>query len=181
MSLGKKATVVVPVSTIQVVRKCITKLNPPTAHTVRYSQVLGRCLPSGFEPERQKTLTEAGFCWMVVENFASRFQYCAEVKNPSTFGDPMVVEDGKSVVYVGDIPDFALDRIMAAEQVGLKYFTIHSNSPLPVRYMTICDPVLVGWTSRPYFGRSRVGWESQHAWAGGVVIAVWDNDRELEI
>ena len=64
--------------------------------------------------------------------------------------------------YVGDIPDFAIDRIEIAIKLGMSYITIHSPQP----FERHDDPVLVGWFDSPL--------------TAGIILAIWDSDLELE-
>ena len=80
--------------------------------------------------------------------------------------------------YTGDIPDFAISRAEIAISFGIRDITIHSMQLLPVNRLK-GDPVLVGWMSQP----EQAVWEGYNLDKNieGVVIAVWDNEKELEL
>jgi hypothetical protein len=72
--------------------------------------------------------------------------------------------------YIGDVPDFILDRLDKIRELELpgsadKKITIHSNNKLQTIRFAKIDPVLVYWITDNL----------------GVVVGVWDNDKELEI
>jgi hypothetical protein len=85
---------------------------------------------------------------------------------------------GSYVRYVGDIPEFALDRI---EQILAKDnkigFTIHSNQPLPVKLVKI-DPVLIAWTNCPGI-YTDLNDKTSIGVGIGIVVAIWDMDKEI--
>jgi hypothetical protein len=115
------------------------------------------------------------------------------------------------ITYCGDIPEFALDRlekfyaslvVKATFHAGeilpwgspatkemviahIPFVTIHSNDKdLPIKTfdMRKVDPVLIGWPKRTFMS---IGDAQQAIWLDnkeiGFVIAVWDNDKELEL
>lgn len=74
------------------------------------------------------------------------------------------------VYYRGHIPNFALDRMDAIERLLPNTrirFTVHSHQPMPVDIVLqppLVDPVLIA-----------------HIESMNIVVAVWDNDKELEL
>lgn len=113
-------------------------------------------------------LLEAGFHFYITARELRRFKYFA------------VVRDSSAPSYIGDIPDFAIAQANLAISLGIREITIHSNQPLAIEYQK-GDPVLIGWLSRPDEGvyndftcRYHENWE-------GVILAVWNNDKELEL
>ena len=101
---------------------------------------------------------KSGLVWSVsAEQIWKHFKYHANVRG---FG----VRSGFAEVpveYAGDIPDFALKRAELAVRLGMKCITLHSVVPLAV------DPVMVGWFGYPL--------------TNGFVLAVWYNEKELEL
>lgn len=75
-----------------------------------------------------------------------------------------------AVDYVGDLPEFILERMRSAPWNGTQKprFTIHSMNPLPVerqRLFERVEPIMVWWLDDDL----------------GAVVGVWDNDTELEL
>ena len=140
-------------------------------------------------PSMLQELNNAGFTWLVDTAFIRKFCYHAAVGQDYQWHDHRVfVKQGRirqAIVYVGDIPDFALDRVEIARETGINNFTIHSMLPLPVSFL-ITDPVLVGWPALPSIEIHNDGKHKQELSFAveevkGIVIAVWDASRELEI
>ena len=84
-----------------------------------------------------RSFIEDGFVWMVDESFVKKFKYVAGVGNDMV----PVVHAGNNTIrrnatehvrYIGDIPDFALDRIHQIKPHNTS-LTIHSNQPLPIQ------------------------------------------------
>ena len=114
-------------------------------------------------------LLKAGFHFYITARNLNRFKYFAIVRDKYFAPN-----------YIGDIPDFAIDRANLAISLGIEEITIHSNQPLAVEYQK-GDPVIVGWLRKPDNevdnGFTRLRYEN---WEG-VVLAVWDNNKELEL
>lgn len=73
----------------------------------------------------------------------------------------------KTIDYIGDIPDFVLANLDKAKECGLKDFKIYSCEPLPVKQQLLLkvDPVMIGWINDDI----------------GVVVGIWDRDKEVTI
>jgi hypothetical protein len=134
-------------------------------------------------------LRTAGFVWLVGADFIRQFPYHATLGQDIQWHDHRVfIKQGrlrKALVYQGDVPEFALDRVEKAQNLGISDFTIHSMLPLPVKFI-LTDPVLVGWPAMPMIEVIRYGKTGQKLNftvkdITGVVIAVWDSNHELEI
>jgi hypothetical protein len=131
-------------------------------------------------------LKENDFMWFVNgDKFVKRFKYaacvCTNYENRGGSNYNCVIDDNfDRPWYVGDIPDFALNRIAKAKDIGLEFFTIHSNQPLPTKFI-ISDPVIVGWRYDPRITLSKEKriWETQES-AIGVVVALWNDEGEPE-
>lgn len=159
-----------------------------TVHTQRVKRFSG--LPDfGIPPVMLQDLHNAGFIWMVNASFVNRFHYHAAVGPDIQWHDCRIfVKQGRlkrSIVYAGDIPDFALDRIEQVTKIGISNFTIHSMQPLPVNFV-LTDPVLIGWPAMPYIeiincGKSNQKLNFHIEDITGIVIAAWDTNHEFEI
>jgi hypothetical protein len=114
-------------------------------------------------------LLEEGFVWFISIQNVLKFKYHAVVRTPH----PVHFNYQNLPLYTGDIPDFAINRAALALKCGLELITIHSMRPMPIERVKT-DPVLIGWESDPNFEYPKRG-------AEGVVIAIWDNDKELEL
>lgn len=132
--------------------------------------------PAGVAP-KLKVLQEHGFVWVVEPAFVTKFRHHASMAWPS--GQPVPVYGrGGAAIYVGDAPAHAIDRMEEAKALGLAFQTIHSNEPLPTKFIQI-DPVVVGWMRYPNIGLSADGRaETIEGDLFGVVIAAWDMDKE---
>lgn len=88
------------------------------------------------------------------------------------------------IVYQGEIPDFALDRLETAIATGAENFTIHSMQPFPVGAIKLMplDPILVGWSTNPHLYISANGdMTIDDTSAQAVILAIWDKEKELEV
>ena len=86
-----------------------------------------------------------------------------------------------SVLYIGDIPDSAIDRIKVAGDY-LSYFTIHSAETLKVARQALIDPVVIGWKDPPaILVDKKAQFKRCSKYCEGVVIAIWDKEKELDI
>ena len=119
--------------------------------------------------ERTKIdLLDADFRWYVTARNLNLFKYFAVVRT---------VQGERN--YIGDIPNFAIERAELAISLGIKEITIHSMQPLPVSRVDT-DPVMVGWLYIPQKAADNFTYGHYGNWEG-VVLAVWDNERELEL
>lgn len=160
-------------------------------HSARVAQVIGvedRTIPSSV---REK-LYDSDFVWMVEEVFVRKFKHAASIQRGVVFESddhknyPSLYPI-KSIRYVGDLPDFVMDRMKTAEGCGLSFFTVHSTNPLPVEVVfEKVDPVMIGWYHNPgivfmgnLWGQKR--FHHMSPTAQGVVVAIWDKDKELDI
>lgn len=151
----------------------------------RMARVLGRNDYLG--PET--SMVAKGFHFTVSRTkLLAAFQYAAALswgrQDPQQLVDYGAGSD-VAIVYRGDIPDFALDRIEEAQQVGIEMFTMHSNEPLPViTVLAKVDPVVIGWTDCPFIHldpkTNRVD-DYDKIESTGFVIAMWDIDKELQL
>ncbi len=70
--------------------------------------------------------------------------------------------------YVGYIPEQVYKNACMAQRFGIKNFRVYSDNPLPVKRINLfekVDPVMVGWINKDT----------------GVVIGVWDKEKEIHI
>ena len=116
------------------------------------------------------------FVWIVPPSFiVSKFIHAASLSKY-----PTVETDSQIITYEGDIPQFALENIGKAQQLGTQFFTIHSNLPLATNYRKN-DPIVIAWTANPRLRldkRFSPGfYTTRHAYA--VIIAAWDYDKEI--
>jgi hypothetical protein len=76
---------------------------------------------------------------------------------------PSVVE----VNYVGDIPEYVLDNMDKAKECDIDTFRVYSAQPLPTEEVLVkTDPVMIGWLDDR---------------KTGVIIGIWDRDKEITI
>lgn len=139
---------------------------------------------SYISPKTRQGLKQQNFRVFVGKEFVMKFRYVAQLN----VGKGGVVSENKElhyltqVNYIGDIPEFALDRIDIAERLGLGSFTIHSMKPLKVARMSQLDPVLVAWQNSPSILVSNNGEVKECSdYCLGVILAVWDIEKEIEI
>jgi hypothetical protein len=164
------------------------KLISGATHRLRVRKFAG--LPDyEFPPVMLQELRAAGFVWLVGANFIRRFPYHAALGPDMQWHDHRVFirqrRIRKALLYQGDIPEFALDRVEKAQNLGISNFTIHSMLPLPVKFI-LTDPVLIGWPAMPSIEIIRYGKPNQKLSftiedITGIVIAIWDANHELEI
>ncbi len=83
-------------------------------------------------------LLDADFRWYVTAESLNKFKHFAVVRSVQGYRN-----------YIGDIPDFAIERAEFAISLGIKEITIHSMQPLPVSRVST-DPVMVGWLRIPH-------------------------------
>lgn len=171
--------------TVKLIQATALNHDPPEDYNHRklIASVLSRedylsVLEASTKPDELGYLRQKGYTWFVGQQFVSRFKYTASMRNQS------IVRVGNSyVLYRGDVPDFALNRIVEAQQDDFHFLTVHSNRPLPVKkiQMIRLDPVVVAWKRNPDIRYHTFrGWK-MHGDTWGVVIAVWDMDTEIEL
>ncbi len=126
-----------------------------------------------------------GFKLFVKPDVVKQFMYAATVYATTTIPVVHAKPDPynyKSVIYVGDIPDFALDKIIDAQNAKIgQYISIHSNQELPVKYekYTYRDPVIIAWNSNPEIMRRDYEWlYSKKDVTVGCVIAMWGEEGQ---
>ena len=204
-----------------IVRKAQVKVPTATeiAHMQRLAAVTGNRSYEVLPFSKIKELREAGFIWTVNGNIVEKFKYAGLVAEherdfskeaykdqlmsrmslmANAFGglSPIVSSGGgifasRVVRYVGDLPDFAMDNMMKAAAIGIRYFTIHSNEPLPVEEIDLkaIDPLLIGWLNRPQIVKAHSDNHDKafdQLWHArkedyGVVVAAWDLDKEITL
>ena len=144
---------------------------------------------SGLTVEVIQKLYDHSYIWIIDRIFIERFKYAATVRSLPGEISPVVWSDRlpDPIIYVGDIPDNVLNRIEEGISLGLKYFTVHSSQPLPVKQI-YTDPILIGWVTNPHItmqfaSRGLINWEAAKCrticW--GVVIGIWDADKEIDV
>jgi len=160
-------------------------------HRERVARVIGT--PNNILPlEIRENLYDKNILWVVDQNFIEKFRHAACIGRgvdfePSEHEEYPLSNPIRTVRYVGDLPDFVMDRMQTARECGLRFFTIHSAQPLPIsEAFEKVDPVMVGWYNDPGIIFMNNFWEQRRfhhmdPTAQGVVIAIWDRDKELDI
>lgn len=151
---------------------------------VAISSVTSHSYSGGMTSEIAENLQKCGFRVFVKSEFASdeNFPYYALVKGKEKCC--YNIYNGREYIYIGDIPISVVEKAQIAIKQGINYLTIHSKQPLPIVPLHATDPVLIGWVDNPrMFGR----WDDdggnmyRNILSIGVIIAVWDNDKEMEL
>lgn len=145
--------------------------------------------------EREKTkLRDLGFSIFVKAKWVGKFNYHACVwivekgtscintiynkSNPTKY--PTF---GNRVQYSGDIPMGVLEKAKLVRDTRILHsITIHSMSPFPMEFIK-CDPLLIGWTYCPQIlvdDNGKYG-DMVNSNAEGVIIAMWDYDKEVSL
>lgn len=155
-------------------------------HLKKLRQVTGS-YSRALSAEALQKYVDAGFRWFVGADFVRQFRYHAEVFSASAWNFLSVVEQiekgrfsGRRVIYVGDIPDFALDNLLKVKELGLACATIHSMQPMPVE-LVLTDPVVIGWMTNPHITVSPDIVSFLFPDATGIVLAMWDGEKEIEV
>jgi len=118
--------------------------------------------------------------------FVEKFKYGAQIgeriKSVFFVSDFFVklLPRERTVVYSGDIPDFALSKMSQLKECGFSMFTIHSNQPLPVSLVQL-DPVIIAWTQPVGIYLEEDAFCSCQSGVKGVIVAMWDMDKEVTI
>jgi hypothetical protein len=144
-------------------------------------------LTEGIGADVEIKLRKAGLVWFVPATFAEKFRYAAIVRDrPNaetvrTSGDRY--GNRSKILYDGDLPDSVLDKAAIALECGINHLTVHSNQPFPVKLEAVRhDPVLIGWQQPPIIEVNTRGCvctsgKNYH----GVVIAIWDAEKEIDV
>lgn len=139
-------------------------------------------------PDQAEKLRKAGFHWVVYsDTFVPRFPYAATVTGRAGGWSGVFVRDqgqDRQVIYTGDMPDFAIQRALIAKKLGIEVITIHSAVLLPVTLAAPkVDPVLVGWLSGLHIAKNDPSgpYRSDRGITPGIVIALWDGDKEIAL
>ena len=184
------------VPNLEVVRKAAMPINRliggELEHLVRIEKATGKEFLFGLTLGMIDALNKNGFRLFVKADSIIKFKYHASLwAEPRQDG---VIDSYGTIYraghrddyevgviqYVGDIPDFSLDRIEVARPLGLRFGSIHSNQALPVDFSRLTDPVIIGWCRSPeiYLREGRVAHFHDTI---GVVVAMWDMDKEINI
>jgi len=165
------------VSPVELVKQCKVKINRTVLRKARLNAIRTNSY-DGVDYCLSKLVSLSP--WVVDIKFVRQFEYHANI------GKYAGVENtgGAKVQYAGDIPEFAMDNLEKALGIT-NYVTIHSNYPFPVEYqLPKTDPVLVAWEGNPgitmYSKKGSRGMKKMNK-TRGVVIAIWDYDKEIEI
>ena len=131
------------------------------------------------------------FIWDVDPSFATKFRYVAQIgdKISCVFkNNDTILSNSDMVLYQGDIPEFALDKMDVYRTMYKCCFTIHSNLPLPIQETSMekSARIIISWYGElPIF---RVNPDAfnliipiEKKAAKGLVIAAWDGDREIDL
>lgn len=153
---------------------------PELEHRIRMATLLDNWIYThGFPPVVLRALLDSGVVWLAGPEFIARFRYAAGLYIDTAVLD---IKTNCRVQYRGDLPEFALDRLETARNLGLKHFTVHSNEPLPVELLRKTDPVLIGWPATPLIRvLENRNCELSVLGLRGVVLAAWDFDKEIAI
>ena len=162
--------------TLNMVKKATIRQNTDNiAHTLRLLTLLEA---DGKSIERiELELAENNLVWIITASDVLKFKYHVNIRGKAI--QYYTAKHSRS--YVGDIPDFALERAELALRLGIRNITLHSMNPLPVTRVHI-DPVMVGWIQDAAIHTDKDGefftyWPKNE----GVVLAIWDNEKELEL
>ena len=164
------------IEVMDIVRQGIVKQDTAgSQHTLRLLSLLEKTYTS---IERWKLqLAEQGFVWIITTKYILNLKYHVNIRGSGI----KYYSDTQAIRYVGDIPDFALNRAESAIRLGIEVITLHSMNPLPVERIHI-DPVMVGWIQDPKIHTDISGrFFSYDMKAEGIVLAIWDNEKELEL
>lgn len=123
----------------------------------------------GLPMEVLTKLQEAGFTWLVKPDFIQKFKYAASINK--------ALPSVKAFLYVGDFPDHALNNIEKAKDAGIQHFSIHSTQPFPSTFIKT-DPVIIGWFKNPEIWQRSEIFTTNCRYLG-VVVAIWDADKEI--
>jgi len=135
--------------------------------------------------EMKQILIDNGFSWFVDTYFIRKLPYVAGI------GDNVVVDYSRaflktgrsSLKYVGDVPDSIMDKAsLASATISVGAFTVHSMKPMVIEMGAIpLDPIMIGWCYSPGILTHDKKFFSVERETEGVVIGIWDHDKEIEI
>ena len=172
--------------TVEIVRQARIAGDGALKHWAALAEVTGRL---GIEMAVAKKLVAAGCPWFVGHDFVDRFKYVAALRGNGNV-DPVVFWASRNqgeILYVGDVPQFALERAQVVLQCGIRYLTVHSAQPLPMTPV-VTDPVLLGWVQNPRISAYALQHPGDPLREGtvsnpqiAVVVSAWDLDKELEV
>jgi hypothetical protein len=151
-------------------------------HLKKYLYTLERKGQDDISPLDMDFITrarKAGFTLFVRPDVIAQFRYAAIIYSIHSHQ----VNDGENdIIYVGDIPDFALDRILEAQNKKLRStITIHSNQELAVKYEPYIyrDPVVIAWNYAADIRKEKGIWQCTNKNTNaGCVIAMWGEDGQ---
>lgn len=154
-------------------------------HISRLSKITGLSYGKYLEISIIDKLQSNGFIWFVDKTFVQKFEYAAALtKRNGNKGAVRENEDSFNIInvqYVGDIPNWVLDRVESAMECGMDTITIHSHYPLPVKFEKVTvDPVAIAWKGNPNIIKNNKGIYNMNN-SQGVVIAIWQGDNEIDI
>lgn len=180
--------------TAVLIKEYTDKLSPVITEQERHNGEVAKILGIDYANmpiQMRQKLYDKNMVWAIDERFVKKFKYVAGISSevyyePFEHKDYPFTHPMSVIKYVGDIPNFAIDRIRIAKDCGLKYFTIHSCKPLPIEEIfQQVDPVLVGWWSNPkiiledtFLGKR---FSEMDKVATGVIVAIWDMEKEIQI
>lgn len=160
----------------------------PDPHYEKLLQLKGRVLDLSIlerRREKHRFLLNNNIKFKVTADIAKSFKYCGivyQLRSSTYSNNPSIVDvdQGRSVLYDGDLPEFVIDRLFsikedAWERFGLGVVTIHSNEALSVKYEPISiDPVVILWDDNPNIQIKSGVVKYVSSSVNGYVIAVWN-------
>lgn len=114
-------------------------------------------------------LIDASFRWYITAENLNKFKHFAILRTVGRVGN-----------YIGDIPDFAIDRAELALSLGIKEITIHSMQSLPISRVNT-DPIMVGWIRIPDMASDGAFTYGFFCDREGVVISAWNMEKEIDL
>ena len=174
----------------QQARECrFTELNE---HQQKLEGVLRRIIVkrNEFDINRDfvRKALDLNYRYFVDTRFALKFKYHASLM--STGDDSVGRMDchrvySKLYHYRGDVPDFILDNLTKIKEVAsFPILTVHSQEKLPLeieKVPKLTDPLVVWWETTPQFHHGYF-----NRWIAlnhplGVVVGIWDGEKEVQI
>jgi len=155
-------------------------------HLERLSKLTGRTGLTGVDSKLYNRIKDAGFFWLINHKFIEKFQYAATLRPLNVITDNMAVREKSrqglslaGIKYIGDVPDFILDKAELALSLGLTHITVHSHQPMPTELVVPKeDPVAIAWPSNPSIIeiRGRFSCSKENV---GIVIGIWEGENEI--
>jgi len=183
------------VETKEIIQQAAIIVNPRQEHLNRLQNLYNddrQFIENGYLELSSNLLSlQEEFGILVPAIILTAFKYHGVIRSNAEKG--VITTKGQQVVYTGDIPDFAIERIGKAIASGLPYITIHSNQRLPVKLnspsistsfrvflSSLLDPVVMGWLKSPQIvlGAFSGKIKGLNAADIGVVIAMWADDGQ---